>query len=109
LSPRHLFKSLKTKLYKTVTLPVVLYGCETSSLTLREENSSKVYENSGLRKIFGLTREVGAWTRLHNEELHNLYAPPTIIRVMKLRRMRRAGNVARIGEEKCIQYFGWEN
>jgi len=70
-----LYKNLKIKIYRTIILPVVLYGCETWSLTLREERKLRVYENMVLR-IFGLRRgEVtGEWRRLHNEELNDLYS-----------------------------------
>jgi hypothetical protein len=87
------------KIYKTVILSVVLYGCETWSLTLREEHRLRVYENRVLRKIFGPKREEdGSWRKLHNVELHDLYSSPNIVRVIKSRRMRWAGHVARIGE-----------
>jgi hypothetical protein len=68
-----------------------------------------VFENGVLRRIFGLKREEVAedWRRLHNEELHNLYASPNIIRVIKSRRMRWSGHVVRMGDEKYIQYLGW--
>ena len=68
MSSRLLSKNLKIKMYKTVILPVVLYGCETWSLTLREEFSLRVFENRILRRIFGPKRdENGEWRRLHNE------------------------------------------
>ena len=78
-----------------------MYGCETWSLTLREERKLRVFENMLLRRIFGPRREevTGEWRRLHNEELNDLYCSPSIVRVMKLRRMRWAGHVARMGEE----------
>jgi hypothetical protein len=79
---------------------VVLYGCETWSLTLREEHRLRVYENRVLRRIFGLKRDevTGVWRKLHNEELHNLYPSPSkIIRMIKSRRRRWAGHVARMG------------
>ena len=76
LSSRLPSKNLKIKIYRTLILPVVLYGCETWSLTLREERKLRVFENMVLRRIFGpRTDEVtGEWRRLHNEEL-NLLAP----------------------------------
>jgi hypothetical protein len=79
---------------------LVLYGCETWSLTLREEHRLRVFENRVLRRIFGPKRDgvTGEWRRLHNEELNELYSPPIIIRVIKSRRMRWAGHVARMGE-----------
>jgi hypothetical protein len=78
--------------------PVVLYGCETWSLTLGEEHSLRVFKNGVSRKIFGPEREEdGSWRKLHNDELHSLYFSPNIVRVIKSRRMRWAGHVARIG------------
>jgi hypothetical protein len=87
---------VKIKIYKTIILPVVLYGCETWSLMLREEHRLKVFENRVLRRIFGLKRDevTGGWRKLHNEELHGLYSSPSIIRVIKARRMRWVGHVA---------------
>jgi hypothetical protein len=81
-------------------LPVVLYGCETWSLTLREEHRLRVFENRVLRRIFGPKRDevTGEWSRLHKEELNDLYSSPTIIRVIKSRRMRWAGHVASMGK-----------
>jgi hypothetical protein len=74
LSSRLLSKNINTRIYKIIILPVVLYGCETWSLTLREEHRLRVFENRVLRRIFGPKRyEVtGGWRKLHNEELHNL-------------------------------------
>jgi hypothetical protein len=77
-----------------------LYGCETWSLTLREEHRLRVIENRVLRRIFGPKRDEvkGEWRRLHNEELNDLYSSPNTIRVIKSRRMRWAGHVSRMGE-----------
>jgi hypothetical protein len=95
------YKNVKVKIYKTIILPVVLYGCETWSLTLREEHTLRVFENRVLRRIFGPKRDevMGEWRNMHNEELHNLYSYPDIIRQVKSRRMRWAGHVARVGKE----------
>jgi hypothetical protein len=82
-------KNLKIKIYKTVILPVVLCGCITWSITLREEQRLQVFENRVLRRIFGPKRnEDGSWRKLHNDELHNLYFPTNTVRVIKSRRMR---------------------
>jgi hypothetical protein len=87
------------KIYRTIILPVVLYGCESWSLTLREECRLRVFENCVLRRIFGHKRDevTGEWRRLHNKELYPLYSSPNIIRVIKSRRLRWAGHVARMG------------
>ncbi|KAJ4436977.1 hypothetical protein ANN_17109 [Periplaneta americana] len=83
-------------------LPVVLYGCETWTLTLREEHRLRVFENKVLRKIFGAKRDevTGEWRKLHNAELHALYSSSNIIRNIKSRRLRWAGHVARMGESR---------
>jgi len=96
-----LSKNLKIKIYRTVILPVVLYGCETWLLTLREERKLRVFENVVLRRIFGPRRDevTGEWRRLHNEDL---YSSPNIVRVIKSRKMRWAGHVTRMGEESGV-------
>jgi hypothetical protein len=90
LSSCLLSRNVKVKICKTIILPVVLYGCETWSLTLREEHRQRVFENRVLRRIFGPKRDVvaGEWRKLHSEELHNLYSSPNIIRQIKSRKMR---------------------
>ena len=93
---------LKVKTYKTIILPVDLYGCETWSLTLREEHRLRVFENKVLRKIFRakkneLTEE---WRMLHNDELHALYSSSNIIRNLKSRRRRRTGHVERMEQSR---------
>jgi hypothetical protein len=95
-------KNTKIRVYRTAVLPVVLYGCETWSLTLREDQRLRVFENRVLRKIFGPKRDevTGEWRRLHSEELNDLYSSPNIIRVIKSIRMRWAGHVARMGDKR---------
>jgi hypothetical protein len=85
-----------------IVVYVVLYGCETWSLTLREEHRLRVFENRVLRRIFGPKRDelTGGWRKLHNEELHGLYSSPSIVRVIKARRMRWAGHMARMEEAR---------
>jgi hypothetical protein len=86
---------------------VVLYGCETWSLTLREKHRLGVFESRVLRRIFGPRRDeaTGEWGKLHNEELHDLYSSSCIIRIMKARRMKCAGHVARMGRRRT--FIGW--
>jgi hypothetical protein len=83
---------------------MVLYGCETCSFTLREENRLRVFESRVLRRIFGPKRNevTGEWRKLYNEELHILYSSPNIIRQIKSRRMRWAGHVSRMEEERNV-------
>jgi hypothetical protein len=103
LSSRLLSRNIKTKIYKTIIFPMVLYG----SLILREEHRLRVFENRVLRRIFGPKRDevTGDWRKLHNEELHNLYSWPNIIRMIKSRRIRWTGHVTRMGDGGWIG--GW--
>jgi hypothetical protein len=90
-------------MYKIVILPVVLYGYKTWSVTLGEEHGLRVFGNTVLRNIFGPKREEdGSWRELYNDELHSLYSSPNIVRVIKSRRMRWAGHVARMGEGRGV-------
>jgi hypothetical protein len=103
-----LSKNLKIKIHRTVILPV-LYGCDIWSLTLREERRLRVFENRMLRRKFGpkmddVTRE---WRKLRYEEFDDLYSSPNIVRVIKSRRMRWAGHIARMGDRR-MQSFGGE-
>jgi hypothetical protein len=99
-----LSRNVKIKIYKTIILPVLLYGCETLSLTKREEHRLRVFEKRVLRRIFGPKKDevTGGWRKLLDEELHGSYASPSIVTVM--------GGVcgAHGGGEGCIQHFGWE-
>jgi len=97
-------KNLKIKIYRTIILPVVLYGCETWSLTLKDELRLRVFGNRALRSIFGPKKDevTGDWRKLHNEELNNLYSSPNIVRVIKSRRIKWAGHVARMGERRGV-------
>jgi hypothetical protein len=91
---------MRIRLYKTIILPVVLFGCDTCSLTLREKHRLRTFENRVLRRLFGPRRDevTGGWRNLHDGELRNLYSSQSIIRMIKSRRMRWAWYVARMKE-----------
>jgi hypothetical protein len=93
---------ITTNTYRTVILPVVLYGCENWSLTLSEER--RLFENRALRRIFGPKRDevTGEWRKLHNEELSDLYCSPNVVRVINSRIMRWAGHVERMGDRRGV-------
>jgi hypothetical protein len=99
---------LKVKMYRTLILPVLLYGCETWSPTLREERRLRVFENRVLRRIFGLKRDkvTGDWIKLRNAELHNVYSLPNIVRMIKPRIMRLAKCVGRKGKKNIQNLDG---
>jgi hypothetical protein len=104
-----LSKNTKIRVYRIIILPVVLYGCETWSPTLREEQRLRVFENRVLRRIFvpkGV-EATGDWRRLHNEELNDLFSSPNIIRVFKSKRMSWAGHVSRMGKTEVHTGFWW--
>jgi hypothetical protein len=90
LSSRLLSKNVNVRIYETVILPVVLYGCETLSLTLREKHGLRMFENRVLRRIFGPKWDevTGGWGKLKNEELYNLYSSPKIIGMIKSSRLK---------------------
>jgi hypothetical protein len=96
-----LSRDLTIIIYKTIILPAVLYGCETWSLTLREEHRLRVFENRVLRRIFEPQRDevTGEWRKLHSGQIHDLYSSPSIIRIIKSRRMRWASHVGRMREK----------
>jgi hypothetical protein len=99
-------KNVKIKIYRTIILRVVLYGCETWSLALKDEYRLRVFENRVLR-IFGPKRDEirKQWRRLHKVELYALYSSLNIIRVINPRRMRWAGNVASMGRRQVHTGF----
>jgi hypothetical protein len=104
LSSRLLSKNLKIRIFRTIILPVVLYGCENRSLTLKEERRLGVFENRVLRRIVGPKRDevTGEWRKLHNDELNGLYSLPNMVRVIKSRRLRWAGHVAHMGDGRGV-------
>ena len=106
-----LSKNLKIRIFRTIILPVVLYGCETWLLTLREECRLRVFENRVLRRVFGPKRDevTREWRKLHNEDLNDLYSSPNIVQVIKSRRLGWAGHVARMGRGEAYTGFWWGN
>jgi len=101
---------MKITIYGNISFSVILYGCETWSLTWREERRLRVLENRVLRRIFRPKGDevTGEWRKLHNEELNDLYSLRNIARVIKPRRMRWAGHVARMKERRGVYRFGGE-
>jgi hypothetical protein len=110
-SEKTCYHSVRSHLNKTIILPVVLYGCETWSLTLTEEQILRVFENRVLGRISRPTRDevMGGWRRLYNEELHNLHASSNITRAIKSRRMKWVRHVAHMGEIKNAYRIWLEN
>jgi len=104
VSSNLLYKNLMIEVYRNIILPVVLYGCETWSLTLREERRLRIFENMVLRRIYGPRRDkvTGEWRTQRNEELNDLYSSTNILRVIKSRRMRWAGHTARMGDSRGV-------
>jgi hypothetical protein len=97
-------QNLNIKVHRNIILFIVLYGCVTWSLILREERRLRVFENRVLRRIIGPKRDevTGEWRRLHDNELNDLYCSPNIVWVVKSRQMRWAGHVARMGEDRVV-------
>jgi hypothetical protein len=106
-----LSKNVKIRIYKTIILPVALCGCETWSLTLREDYRLSVFENRIVRRIFGPKRDdvIGFWRKPHNEELHNSYSLPSIITIIKSRSMKWAKAEARMGRSGMYIEYWWES
>jgi hypothetical protein len=103
-------QTFKIKIYRTIILPVVLYGCETWSLTLKDERRLRVFENRVLRRVFGAKRDevTGEWRKLHNKEINDVYSLPNIVWVIKSR-MICAGHVARMGPDNVFTRVWWGN
>jgi hypothetical protein len=110
LSSSSLRNNKKIKTYRTIILPVVLYGCETWYLVLREERRLKVFENRVLRRIFGPKRDevTGEWRRLHNKELYALYSP-NISRMINSRRLGWTAREERMRSGDVHTTFWWED
>jgi hypothetical protein len=107
LSSRLLSGNVKFRIYETVISPIVLYGCEAWCPTLREDHRLRIFENQGTEENILTKRDeivvVELWRKLHNEEPHNLYSSPNIVRMIESRRMRWAGHVARRGTKSIAQ------
>jgi hypothetical protein len=99
------------RIYTTIILPLILYGCENWSLTLREEHRQEMFDDRVLRRIFGPKRHdvTGEWRKVHNKELQDLYSSPSIIRIIKARRMRWADHVARMRRRGTRIGCSWES
>jgi len=104
LSSSSLSRNIKINIYRNIILPFISNGCETLSLTLREERRMRMFENRVLRRIFGPKGDevAGEWRKLHNEELNNVYSSLIIVRVIRSRRIRWVDHVARMGEKKGV-------
>jgi len=106
-----LYKKIKIKIYRTIILPVVLYRCETWSLTLREEQRLRVFENRVLRRIFGPKRDevTGGWRKLHNNELSDLHSFTKYYSSDQIEKNEMGGACSRYGGEgRCLRCFGGE-
>jgi len=103
-----LSNNLKIKIYRIIILPDVLYGCETWSLTLREESRLRMFENRVLRRIFGPKRDevTGKWSKLYNDKINDLHSSPNTLRVIKSRRMRWTGHIVRMWQRRVV-YRVW--
>jgi hypothetical protein len=104
-------KNLKIKIHRNIILPFAWHGCETWSLILREEPRLRVFENTVMRGIYGPKRDevTGEWRKLYNEELHDLYSSPNIVRVIKSIRMSCVGHVALMGRREVCTGCWWGN
>ena len=103
-SPSVFLLSKSTEKYRSIILPVVVYGCETCSITLREKRRLRMFENRVLRRIFGPKRDdvKSEWRKLNIEELNSLYSSPNIFRVIKSRKMSWVSHVARMGKSRGV-------
>jgi hypothetical protein len=111
LASRLLPKNVKIRIYESIILPVVLYGCKTWSLTLREEHRLRVFENRVLRRIFGPKRDevTGGQRKLHNAEFYDVYSSASITRMTKSRRVRWSRPVVRMGRRVIHIVYWWES